>query len=167
MRAIVYPHKVRAAQEGKPAPRPSPAYRGRGARPSAERQPVESADADDYLARLAKHVPAEALAVLLLLAGQLGSDSLGWRLAAVAFPCLMAVVLDRERRSRLGPELQPTGVVYDLFVIVAFAAWALGTTDLARDLIGIDQSEASFVVLAVAFGLGYFDDGIGERFENG
>jgi hypothetical protein len=161
MRAIVYPHKVRALERtGKLSPA-ARVYAGRSDQTvgSADSQPA--ATADDYLARLAKHVPAESLAVLLLLAGQLQHHALGWRLAAVAFPALMAVTIDRERRTRMPPELRPRGLIYDWFVLIAYAAWALGTTDLARGLVSIDQAEASFVVLVVAFGLGWFDDRLG------
>ncbi len=167
MRAIVYPHKVQALRDSRTASLPGAGVFGGRADhvTSSTGGDVAAATPDDYLARLAKHVPAESLAVLLLLAGQLQHEALGWRVSAVTFPALMAVTIDRERRARMEAILRPRGLIYDAFVVVAYAGWALGTTDLARGLVGIDQAESSFIVLIIAFGLGWFDDRLGALFE--
>jgi hypothetical protein len=163
MRAILYPHKVRALDAEPQPARADGAFAARSA--PAGLEPATVVAPDDYLARLAKHVPAESLAVLLLFTGQLENHALGWRIAALVFPGIMALALDRDRRGKIRPDLRPEGAIYDVFVIVAYLGWALGTTGLARGLVSIDQAEASFIVLVVAFGLGWFDDRLGARFE--
>lgn len=166
MRAIVYPHKVSAlppvpATGGSSSTAGRPVY---GRRTSATASTITPVDPDDYLARLGKHVPAEALATFLLLAGLLEDHSFGWRAAAIAFTAVAAVILDRDRRRKSPEPLRAMGIVYDLFVLAAFAGWALGTTAMARSLIGIDQAEASLITLVVAFALARFDDPLGARF---
>jgi transposase len=42
-------------------------------------------------------------------------------------------VLD-QRRQQIPPSLRPDGAIYDVFVVIAYLGWALGTTDLARHL---------------------------------
>jgi hypothetical protein len=163
MRAILYPHKLRALESTSARDRANGAFAARSH--AAEAVPLPDVTADDYLARLAKHVPAESLAVLLLFSGQLEDRGLGWRIAALIAPGIMALSLDRRRRAQIKPPLRAEGAIYDLFVVVAYLGWALGTTGLARGLISIDQAEASFVVIVVAFGLGWFDDRLGEQFE--
>jgi hypothetical protein len=167
MRTIIYPHKVLALPPLPPSPPTAPVTQRPvyGRRTASSANTVTPIDPDDYLSRLGKHVPAEALATLLLLAGQLESHPLGWRLAAIGFTAMMAVVLDRDRRNRVPEQVRPVGLIYDVFVLVAFAGWALGTTQMARDLIGIDQAEASFITVVLAFLLARFDDSLGQRFE--
>jgi hypothetical protein len=74
---------------------PSRAGAGRGSGPATRGRPGERRDpaplpakADDYLARLAKHVPGEVLAIFLLLAALLDDEPFGWRVAAVVFGVL-------------------------------------------------------------------------------
>jgi hypothetical protein len=57
------------------------------------------------------------------------------------------------------------GLIYDVFVIAAFAGWVVGTTPMVRDLVGLSQAEASFITIVVAFGLARIDAPLALRFE--
>ncbi len=167
MRTIIYPHKVRSPQTARAASDQGDAAYGRlsvGTVPSVS-ETGEQLKPDDYLARLAKHVPAEVLALFLLASALLESQPLGWRIAAFVFGVVAAVALDRERRTKPPEPLRVHGVVYDLFVVVAFAGWAIGTSELARGLFGLDRAQASFVTIVIAFGLARVDEPLGKRFE--
>lgn len=166
MRAILYPHQAEQLQQ-EPARATPGATFGAQVPPGSAPAP-EPADPDDYLARLAKHVPAEVLSIFLLVSALLDSEPLGWRITAVVFCAVAAVSLDRERRAKqeqaVGAPGLATGVIYDLFVLVAFAGWAVGVSAMARDLIDINQAQASFVTIAVAFGLARADVPLARRF---
>jgi len=164
VRAIVYPYKIRSARaaaavdaDAEPGTDVGPTYyAGRGA--SRHTAAVSAADEDDYLARLAKHVPGEVLAAFLLIAALLGKQPWGWRVAGIFAGFMLAVALDRRARGKQDRALRPPALVADLFVIAAFAAWAVGTTSMARDLVSLNEQQAGFIVVVVALGLAVIDD---------
>lgn len=163
-RAIVYPHAVaRRAERPDRAEGHDDVYARRGGGP----EPVEQVNADDYLARLVKHVPVEALGICLFTTAMLAGHPFGWRLASLVVPLALAVYLDRRTRRRLPGAVRVRGLVYDAFVVIAFASWAIGTTDVARELVGLDSAESSFVVIVVAVVLTAADDWLGEHFGEG
>lgn len=99
------------------------------------------------------------------MAALLGKQPWGWRVAGVIAGFVLAVALDRRARRKQDLALRPPALLADLFVVAAFAAWAMGTTSMARDLTGVNEEQAGFIVVVVAMGLAVIDDWATQRWE--
>lgn len=163
-RAIVYPHKLAALQaraEDVAADR-SEVYGRRGA---ADDETPPPQTADDWAARVVKHVPAEVLPVFLLVTS-LGDLPDAARGAFLAFFVAAAIWRNRRNNKRLEPsELRPQGWIHDAFASTAFLAWALGTSEPTRELIGCSPGLGTGIMIVVAWTLGEVDTYLAERFD--
>ena len=143
-RAIVYPHLAHVARRG------------------AAVEGLEPAAVDSYLDRLGKHVPGEALSVFLLVTG-LSDVSTAMTAVALVVVALGAVLYRRNRDAQLPTRLRAKGVIYDVFTVVAFLAWAVGTSPQTQDILNVGRSDGVAVMALVAFLLPALDDAIGRR----
>lgn len=150
-RAIIYPHLAHSSGAGEYRPTYGRADSG-----------AASTQTDDYLARLGKHVPGEALSVFLVITT--GGDVSETILAiAIVVITVVAVIYRHNRNAQLPQREQANGVVYDVFTIVAFLAWALGTSAQTQHLIGLDARDAVVLMALVAFALPAIDDAVGRK----
>jgi hypothetical protein len=165
-RAIIYPHKLAALQHAVAA-RALDDEEVYGATKAERGQaPAEVPEsADDWAARLAKHIPAEVLPPFLLVTSLTDLSNLAQWIFLVFFAAA-AVLVDRRNNLRLQPPaLRPTGWIYSLFAFVAFVAWVLGTSSPTRDLIGCSAGLGTAIMVAVAWALGELDKGLAARLD--
>lgn len=103
---------------------------------------------DAYGERLVKYIPGEALAAFLPLSTFVSSDVL---LVALLAGCTVGAGLWAvNRNADLKPELrQPAGRVAG-FAVVAFLAWAGGTSQGTQELIGLPPQAGAVVLTVVA-----------------
>jgi hypothetical protein len=153
-RAIVYPHKVDRLSRGADE-KDEAVYGGLPARDGTEAEPAE----DRYAARLLKHVPAEAISVFLVLSSYPGISA-GLLLGVLVVSAAGAVLYQLNREARLPKKVRP-GWWSAAFTLVAFLAWAGGTSGNVQNLIGVNQLEAALVMTLVAFLLPAIDDRVG------
>lgn len=105
---------------------------------------------DDYLAKLAKYVPAEVVSLFVTLVALTGDDKtllLVWTgVGLVATPLWFLFLARRQATNQ-----QPRAYFYALATL-AFAVWALGTTPALGDLFNLtDPISAAVLVLGVFF----------------
>jgi hypothetical protein len=156
--AITYPYKVRALQRETPAAEKKekePVYGGRVDGTEAEPAATPEA-ADDASERLLKHIPARALPPFLLVMS-LGELNKTWHWIFFGVFALGAVALVWRDNLTLKPRVRPARWNY-LFPLVAFVAWALGTSPAVRDLFGVSDELGTSLMVAVAFLIGIVDD---------
>jgi hypothetical protein len=103
---------------------------------------------DDYLVKLAKYVPAEALAFFVPLSGIVGDSrpTLLWIVLAVGAVGTVGYLWVAGQRA--DPDQRPLAHFYALGAL-AFLAWALGTSATVPGLIGLDAM-AGGVILGIA-----------------
>jgi len=119
----------------------------------------EQAQAGDTTAeKLVKYVPGETLAFFVPVAAALGTTHNGVLIAAMVAGAVGSVGYLWLNARKLKKSEQPLLHYYPLS-IVAFIAWAIGTTPSVMKLVGIDDVAAG-VVLACAVFLVPLADGI-------
>ena len=122
---------------------------GVGAKKTAKQQ-------DDFGDKLAKYVPVEALAALIILTALFEpSEDLGlW--AAAGFSLALAIVLKFTWAKSEGVAADVKPWEY-LLVAISFTGWAIGTTSVGSQLFSLERDWAAFILIAGAFAVPAFD----------
>jgi hypothetical protein len=130
-----------------------------GARQAPNGAPTPTHDADKYAERLVKYIPGEVLPFFLLLTSSASIPDELLILAIVAGGA--GTVLYGINRNHALPahEQQPTSHIV-WFGVIAFAAWALGTSLNVQELVGVSQTFAAGIMAILAFLLPGIDDRI-------
>ncbi|MBV9174838.1 MAG: hypothetical protein JOZ81_32650 [Chloroflexi bacterium] len=110
---------------------------------------VRGQPGDDYLTKVVKYVPGEVLSFFLLVRSVFGSGEPFLVITIIA--CLLGTPLylfvtslSMESRKR------PYRYSYAL-AVVAFAAWAVGTSTEVDALLGIDKTVGQFLLFVTVF----------------
>lgn len=114
---------------------------------------------DDYIAKIAKYVPAEVVAVSA--AGFAAFNPTGrWVWAAAIVGVIANVIFLAAYAVRLPQASRPRPYFYFLSAI-AYVAWAAATIPQVRDKFGLggadDTDKTAFILFAAAFGLPLLD----------
>jgi drug/metabolite transporter (DMT)-like permease len=119
-------------------------------------------EGDPYSERLVKYIPGEALTFFLLFSSLEDPDDL--LLGVVTLVCAVGAVLWALNRNAQLPsvEAQPPGLL-TIYTVIAFAAWALGTSPNLQQLIGWPQQTCAVIMGCVAFLLPAVDEAISRR----
>lgn len=130
----------------------SPRYAGGGkGAPGAE----EVRAGDDYVQRLVKYIPAEAIGFVIF--GTSFPNEKDGHVVAVVVVAAVGQLLWLFRRGQQVPQAdRPTARFYVL-ALIAFAAWALGTSPPVSELVGLDRTTAALILCSVAYLLPWID----------
>jgi uncharacterized membrane protein YphA (DoxX/SURF4 family) len=94
---------------------------------------------DGYRDKIAKYVPAETLAFFVPIAAQATTDGTRRLILVVgAFGTVLYLFLGRKSRP-----------YFYVLALIAYFAWALGTSDFGAELFGLDDN-LSRIILAIA-----------------
>jgi hypothetical protein len=126
--------------------------------PATTRRAGGGQDGDALPEKLVKYVPAETLAFFVPVAAALGTSRDGWLVAAIVVAALGTVGYLWQNAQQLKPTQRPLGHFYVL-AVVAFCAWAVGTSGSVADLLGADDIVGS-VLLGFAVFLIPLADGV-------
>lgn len=108
--------------------------------------------ADEYAARLVKHIPGEVLIFFLSFSAAEGlADSVLITLLAVG--SALAILLALNRNAALPGELRESSPRLCVYTMVAFLAWVLGTSENVRSLVGVSQQVGAITMATVALAL--------------
>jgi hypothetical protein len=110
---------------------------------------------DGYGDRLVKYIPAEVLAFFLAAAAQSGSDNTFLIVALVVAAGATPIFL--YNRSPGGLRWYSIGLA-----VLAFCAWAVGTSASTDKLLNLDTSHAPFVLTVAAFLIPALDKTLGK-----
>jgi hypothetical protein len=130
-------------------------------KPASKRAADAPAGGDQLPEKLVKYIPGETLAFFVPVAAALGSDRKGWLVAVTIVAAIGTVAYLWNSASSTPATERPLPHFYVLAVI-AFAAWAIGTSPNIADLISVDDVVAG-VILALAVFLVPLADGILNR----
>jgi len=99
---------------------------------------------DDYATKLVKYIPGEVLAFFLPAVAVAGTrPDLQWAAALIGLLATGGYLYVYNKRKKL-----PTPKVwYVSLAMIAFIAWALGTSAPTRELVGMDDVIARFILL--------------------
>ena len=156
---IRHPPTLRAIGERLIGPRRAPrrdaAAQDLGPLRSAGRSPTPRGQPDTYGDRLVKYIPAEVLAFFLAAAAQWGHDDTFLIIILAVAVILTPVLLYNA---------SPNGLRWYavLFAVVAFCAWAVGTSPNTDRLLGLATSQAPFVLTVAAFVVPALDKALGK-----
>ncbi len=147
-RTILY---ARPAQPGDHAA-PSGAYYAQRAGAPAQ-DDLGDVPGDDFATRLAKYIPAEALALVALITSIEGiTDE---QMIAIVVVAAIGQLLN-QLGERLSAADRPAVRQY-VFALIAYAAWVLGTTPPVSDMLGVDRTTATIVMASTAYLLPLLD----------
>jgi hypothetical protein len=140
---------------------PQPAHRRRRREePGATTRPGDrgSTPEDTYQQKLVKYVPAEVLSgflPLMVAAKQAGRTGLQWFVLAAGLLATPGYAFENARRER-DPDKLPLPHFY-ILATAAFVMWALGTSPVAADLVGLKQQVGSVLLGITVFTLPWLD----------
>jgi len=140
-RAPILPSLVQASSGGD-----NPTYAG---------APVP--EPDGYAERLVKYIPGEAIALFLPFAS-IKSISDPQLIAVLAAVAVLTLLWAFDRNAKLDPQLRrPKGLVA-LWSLVAFAAWALGTSATTQQLVAWPPLTCAIILAVTAALMPKVDD---------
>jgi hypothetical protein len=110
----------------------------------------EGQESDQYLAKLAKYVPGEVTAFYI---GAYGlADSNAGRCVILIIGVLATPMWAFAFSARR------LAAYFYLLSAAAFLAWAIGTSDVGNQLVGLGQSSARLILVSAAFGIPLVDE---------
>lgn len=129
---------------------------------AAERSPVFAGgtgppEADGYAERLTKYVPGEVIPFFLAFASVEGIAD-GQLIAALVIAELVALVWAIDRNSKLEEDLRRPHTLVAFWSVIAFFAWAAGTSPATQDLLGWPALTCALILAATALLLPKLDD---------
>ena len=138
-RAVVVPALAKAVR--REPDEDNPTFGGSGGRSSGDLQEAS----DGYAARLVKYIPGEALVVFLPLSSVPGIKN-GQLMLVTGGALLGAVVWAINRNARLEVALRQRWWLVGIYTVIAFGAWALGTSPNLDDLVGVAALTATIIM---------------------
>lgn len=117
---------------------------------------------DDYFDKIAKYVPAEALAPAVAAAGLAKdqSDTVLWIIWAIAFIVGFGFILKRVNSRKPG-EPEPAIWFWPL-MIIAFIVWSVGASEEFRHLLNFTTTGGKIVLVVGAFAIPGIDQTLEE-----
>jgi hypothetical protein len=140
-------------------------YPRKGDRPGAVPQSTVEVDdqpPDDYKAKLVKYVPAEVIAFYIpayALASKSGSVAAGSRGETAQIVVIIISILGLIGYLFLrSDKSSPPRPYFYLLSVLAFLAWAIGTSSVGQDVFHLPETLNEFTVLAAVFLIPMLDD---------
>jgi hypothetical protein len=111
---------------------------------------------DGYTERLSKYIPAEVLAAFLPLIGLTDGQTGRLQIALLVGLAGTLIYLYMHARQETDASKRPRPFFY-LLAAIAFVAWAVGTSEAVRGLLGWDATGAQFGLAIAAFSIPALD----------
>jgi hypothetical protein len=140
-RAPLLPSLVKASNAGD-----NPTYAGAAA-----------PEADGYAERLIKYIPGETIAFFLPFASITGISD-GQLIAALAVAEILTLYWALDRNAKLRGDLRRPKVLVALWSLIAFPAWALGTSATTQHLLSWPALTCTLILAGTASLIPAFDE---------